>query len=121
MLSPNRIPSMRVRTHLSLLAAAVFLPVILGSAIAIKLLLDAERRAVLRSMQELARATVLSMDQEITAAQASAQALSTSSLLTHGDFAGFDAQSRAADAGSVRRSALLDADGRQLLNTAVPY
>jgi signal transduction histidine kinase len=112
---------MRVRTHLSLLAAAVFLPVILGSAIAIKLLLDAERAAVLRSMHEMARATVLAMDQEITAALAGAQALSTSAVLARGDVAGFHAQARAANAGSVRQSALLDADGRQLMNTAVPY
>jgi len=67
--------AMRVRTHLTLLAAAVFLPLILGSAIAIKLVLDAERHAVQRSMQELARATVLAMDQELTAAGASGQAL----------------------------------------------
>jgi signal transduction histidine kinase len=112
---------MRVRTHLSLLAAAVFLPLILGSGIAIKLLLDTERQAVMRSMQEMARATVLSMDQDIAAAQASAQALSTSALLAHGDFAGFYSQLLAADAGSVRKSALLDANGQQLLNSAVPY
>ncbi|WP_051971587.1 ATP-binding protein [Massilia sp. 9096] len=112
---------MRVRTHLSLLAAAVFLPVILGSALAIKLLLDAERRAVLRSMQEMARATVLTMDQEITAALASAQALSTSALLAHGDFEGFYAQARAADAGSKRHTALLRADARQVFTTLLPY
>jgi len=112
---------MRVRTHLSLLAAAVFLPVILGSAIAIKLLLDAERAAVLRSMQEMARATVLTMDQEITAALAGAKALSTSSVLARGDIAGFHAQARSANAGTARQAALLDADGQQLMNTAVPY
>ncbi|HEX8784665.1 MAG TPA: ATP-binding protein, partial [Telluria sp.] len=112
---------MRVRTHLSLLAAAVFLPVILGSAIAIKFLLDAERQAVLRSMQELARATVLSMDQEITAAIASAQALSTSPLLAGGDFAGFYGQARATETHTVRHTALLRADGQQLLSTFLPY
>jgi hypothetical protein len=80
---------MRVRTHLSLLAAAVFLPMIIGAGVAIKLLLDAERQAVLRGMQELARASVLAMDQELTAALAAGQVLSTSARLRHGDFEAF--------------------------------
>ena len=112
---------MRVRTHLALLAAVVFLPVILGSVIAIRLLLDAERQAVLRGMQELARATVLTMDQELTAALASGQALTTSTALFRGDFATFYSQARSADAGSVRHTVLLRADGTQVFNTARSY
>jgi signal transduction histidine kinase len=112
---------MRVRTHLALLATAVFLPVILGSAIAIRLLLDAERQAVLRSMQELARATVLTMDQELTAALASGQALTTSLSLFRGDFPTFYSQAKSANAGSGRETALLRADGGQVFNTARPY
>ncbi len=112
---------MRVRTHLALLAAGVFLPVILGSAIAIRLLLDAERQAVLRSMQELARATVLTMDQELTAALASGQALTTSMSLFRGDFATFYSQAQGANAGSARHTVLLRADGTQVFNTARPY
>lgn len=112
---------MRVRTHLALLAVVVFLPVILGSAIAIRLLLDAEREAVLRSMQELARATVLTMDRELTAALASGQALTTSMSLFRGDFATFYSQARSANAGSGRETVLLRADGEQVFNTARPY
>jgi signal transduction histidine kinase len=112
---------MRVRTHLALLAAAVFLPMILGSAIAIKLLLDAERHAAVRSMQELARASVLAMDQELTAAIASGRALSTSMALYRGDFEVFYGQARAANAGSARNTALLRPDAQQLFNTVQPY
>ncbi|WP_296948914.1 ATP-binding protein [uncultured Massilia sp.] len=112
---------MRVRTHLSLLAAAVVLPLVLGSAIAIKLLLDAERQAVLRSMQELARATVLAMDQELTAAMASARALATSSALYRGDFDAFYGQARAANAGSARNTVLMRPDAQQIFNTVLPY
>jgi signal transduction histidine kinase len=112
---------MRVRTHLSLLAAAVFLPMIVGAGVAIKLLLDAERHAVLRGMQELARASVLAMDQELTAAIAAGQALSTSTRLQEGDFASFYTQAQAANAGSARQTAVLLEDGRQLFNTAIPY
>jgi signal transduction histidine kinase/CheY-like chemotaxis protein len=112
---------MKVRTHLILLAAAVFLPLILGSAIAIRLVLDAERHAVQRSMQELARATVLAMDQELTAAAASGQALATSMALYRGDFETFYAQARAANAGSPRNTALLRPDAQQMFNTVLPY
>lgn len=112
---------MRVRTHLALLAAVVFLPVILGSAIAIRLLLDAERQAVLRSMQELARATVLTMDQELTAALASGQALTTSLSLFRGDFATFYSQASNANAGSGRHTVLLRADGEEVFDTIRPY
>jgi hypothetical protein len=112
---------MKVRTHLILLAAAVFLPLILGAAIAVKLVLDAERHAVQRSMQELARATVLAMDQELTAAAASGQALATSMALYRGDFETFYGQARAANAGSPRNTALLRTDAQQMFNTVLPY
>jgi signal transduction histidine kinase len=112
---------MRVRTHLSLLAMAVFLPMIVGAGVAIKLLLDAERHAALRGMQELARASVLAMDQELTAAIAAGQALSTSARLQTGDFAGFYNQARIANAGSHRETAVLREDGQQLFNTVVPF
>jgi signal transduction histidine kinase len=112
---------MRVRTHLSLLAAAVFLPLIFGAGVAIKLLLDAERHAVLRGMQELARAAVLAMDQELTAATASGKALATSARLQQGDFEGFYRQSQIANAGSSRHTAVLREDGQQLFNTVLPF
>ncbi len=112
---------MRVRTHLSLLAAAVFLPMIVGAGVAIKLLLDAERHAVLRGMQELARASVLAMDQELTAAIAAGRALATSARLRQGDFEGFHAQARAANAGTIRQTALLREDGQQLFNTVLLF
>jgi len=112
---------MRVRTHLSLLAAAVFLPMIVGAGIAIKLLLDAERHAMLRGMQELARASVLAMDQELTAAIASGQALATSARMRRGEFEGFYDQARAANAGTSRHTAVLREDGQQLFNTVVPF
>jgi hypothetical protein len=115
------IDTMRVRTHLSLLAVAVFLPMIVGAGVAIKLLLDAERHAVLSGMQELARASVLAMDQELTAAMAAGQALSTSARLKQGNFEGFYGQARAANAGTHRETAVLREDGQQLFNTALPF
>jgi signal transduction histidine kinase len=120
-LAEYKMPPMKVRTHLSLLAAAVFLPLIVGAGVAIKLLLDAERHAVLGGMQELARASVLAMDQELTAAVAAGQALSTSARLRRGDFEAFYGQARAANAGTRRETAVLREDGQQLLNTVLPF
>jgi signal transduction histidine kinase len=72
-------------------------------------------------MQELARATVLTMDQELTAALASGQALTTSLSLFRGDFATFYSQASTANAGSRRHTVLLRADGEEVFNTVRPY
>jgi hypothetical protein len=72
-------------------------------------------------MQELARASVLAMDQELTAALASGQVLATSARLQRGDFEGFHGQALAANAGGSRQTALLREDGQQLFNAALPF
>jgi signal transduction histidine kinase/CheY-like chemotaxis protein len=61
------------------------------------------------------------MDQELTAALAAGQVLSTSARLRHGDFEAFYGQAIAANAGSKRHTAVLREDGQQLFNTVVPF
>jgi signal transduction histidine kinase/ActR/RegA family two-component response regulator len=112
---------MRVRSHIALLVAVVLVPVVLFSALVLHFLIDAERKASLRSMQELARATVLIMDQELTVAMAAAQSLGTSPSLARGDFAEFYQQAKNANAGRVTNVALIDEHGQQLFNTIAPY
>jgi signal transduction histidine kinase len=112
---------MKVRSHLGLLVVAVLLPVVLFSAIVLNFLIAAERQAVLRSMQELARATVLVMDKEMAAAMSIAQSLSASRSLERGDFADFYQQAKIANAGRETNVALIDESGQQLFNTAVPF
>ncbi|MEC4718232.1 ATP-binding protein [Noviherbaspirillum sp. CPCC 100848] len=112
---------MNVRSHLGLLVLAVLLPVVLFSAVVLNFLIAAEREAVLRGMQEAARATVLVMDREMAAAMAVAQSLGTSRTLAKGDFEDFYQQAKTANAGSMVNLALIDESGHQLLNTAAPF
>jgi signal transduction histidine kinase/CheY-like chemotaxis protein len=112
---------MKVRSHLILLVTAILLPTILFSLLVLNVLLKAERAAALRSMQELARASVGVMDREATYAMATAQTLSTSRNLDEGEFAAF--YNQAVKSNSVREihAALIDERGQQVFNTVRPF
>jgi len=112
---------MKVRSHIVLLVSAILVPTVLFSAAVLNVLLTAEREAALRSMQELARASVNMMDRELTLAMAMAQALHTSPNLHAGDFEAFYAQAAASNAGHDIHAALLDEHGQQIFNTVRPY
>ena len=112
---------MKVRSHIVLLVAAVLVPIVLLSVVAISFLLAAERKAALRGMEELARASVLVMDQEMLLARATAQTLAAAPSLARGDFAAFYEQARSANAGRAMHTALISEDGQQLFNTVKPY
>ena len=112
---------MKVRSYLGLMAGVVLVPVILVLGYAIATLLDAERDAYLRSMREAARSTSLASDREWSFAAGSAIALRSSELLAANDLAGFFRQCQATVAGTDMNTALLDAGGRQLFNTARAY
>lgn len=109
---------MKVRSHLALLATAVLLPMILVSALALSMMLDAEREAQLRSMREAVRGTSVAVDREWGFAEGTARALRTSVLLDQGNLAGFYQQAKAATAGGTHEIALIDESGQQLFNTA---
>jgi signal transduction histidine kinase/ActR/RegA family two-component response regulator len=112
---------MKVRSHITLLVTAVLLPVVIFSTVVLHMMLTAERTAALRSMQELARASVNVMDREMTFAMATAQTLSTSRNLNEGNLEAFYAQAENANRNHQIHAALIDADGRQLFNTIRPY
>lgn len=112
---------MKVRSHIALLAAAILVPTLLFSAVVLNVLLTAERKAALRSMQELARATVGVMDREMTFAMATAQTLSTSRNLYEGNFAAFYEQAKASNQNRAIDAALIDQHGQQVFNTVRPY
>ena len=112
---------MKVRSHIALLVAAVLVPIAVFSIMAINFLIAAERKAALRSMEELARATILLMDQEMSFAKATAQTLGTSRILAQGNFADFYAQARSANLGRAMHTALIGENGQQLFNTVRPY
>jgi len=112
---------MKVRSHLALMAAAVLAPVVVFSALALKMLLDDEREAALRSMHETARAASLGVDREWSYAEGAVRALAESERLAQDDFAGFYAQAQAIAERRDLHVALLGADGRQIFNTVVPF
>ncbi|GGY77534.1 ATP-binding protein [Pseudoduganella plicata] len=112
---------MKVRSHIALLVLVILAPTVVFSAVALDLLLTAERQAALRSMQELARASVNVMDREMTFAMATAQTLSTSRVLQNGAIEEFYAQAKAANSHRDIHAALIDENGQQLFNTVRPF
>jgi predicted acylesterase/phospholipase RssA len=112
---------MKVRSHLALLVLAVVAPLVVFSAVVLNYMIDAERQAVLRGMQELARATLLIMDQKMAVSMATARSLSASPSLAKGNFADFYRQAKHANAGRDANLALIDESGQQELNTAIPF
>jgi signal transduction histidine kinase/ActR/RegA family two-component response regulator len=112
---------MKIRAYLALMAVAILIPVMLFSAISLNMLLRAEREAALRGVRETARTLVVSIDRELTNAQSAVRMLATSQYLDHGDFANFYKEARYADKAGATWTALLDDQGRQLLNTFAPF
>jgi signal transduction histidine kinase/ActR/RegA family two-component response regulator len=112
---------MKVRSHIALLVVAVVAPLVVFSATVLNYMIDAERQAVLRGMQELARATLLIMDKEMSVSMATARALSSSRSLVEGNFEEFYQQAKQASDGRDVHLALIDESGQQLLNTAIEF
>lgn len=112
---------LKIRTYLTLSASAVLVPVLVFAALALNMLLNAERKAALRAVQETARATALSVDSELAAAEARLRALATSQHLSRRDLASFYWQSRGALGNEEAWIVLFDASGQQLLNTRTDF
>ena len=112
---------MKVRSHLALMAAAVLLPVLLFSGLALNQFLKAEREAVLRSMTEAARATTLAIDREWSYAEGAAKILVTSPALVEEDFAQVYTRAKTGNSEKALHTLVISSEGEQILNTAVPY
>jgi signal transduction histidine kinase/ActR/RegA family two-component response regulator len=112
---------MKLRFHLAVLVAIVLLPILIFSAIVLDMLLTKAREAAFRSMHELARATVLAMDQEMTYAIATVRTLATSQRLANRNLAGFYQQAMRANSGGYFNTTLIDEQGQQVMNTIVPF
>ncbi|MES3020078.1 MAG: ATP-binding protein [Pseudomonadota bacterium] len=112
---------MRIRAYLTLMVAAVLVPVMLFAAISLDMLLTSERDAALRGVRETARTSLVSIDRELTNTQSAVRMLGTSHHLETGDLAGFYQQARFADKVGATWTALFDESGHQLMSTAVPY
>ncbi len=111
---------MKIRAHLALIVTATLIPVIVFAAVALNLLLDAERKAALKTLRETARSTALIVDRDLGIAEAGLRVLATSPLLATGDLNGFYQQASAANRGSTAWTMLLDTEGRALINAGQP-
>jgi signal transduction histidine kinase len=112
---------MKIRAYLALMVAAILVPVILFSTISLNMLLKAEREAALKGVRETARISLVSVDRELTNTESALRMLGTSQYLANGDLAAFYEQARFADKVGKTWTALLDENGGQLLNTAIPF
>ena len=112
---------MRIRTHLLLLVAAVLVPVIVASGLALDTIREGERQAVLRGLKETVRATSLIVDRELKGSIAAATALGNSKNLRDGDLRAFHAEASAFNQLPDVWTVLYDAQGAQLVNTVGLY
>lgn len=112
---------MKIRAHLTLIAIATLIPVVVFSAIAVHRLLDAERQSAFKSLQETARLTALIVDRELQSGQAALLVLGTSKSLLENDLRAFYEEAEAADRGLGAWTVLMDEHGKQLINTVLPF
>lgn len=117
----QRVDALKARAYLAVMALAVLVPIILFSAIALSMLMQAERQAALRSLKETARATTLAVDRELSIAEARARVLASATSLVDGNLKAFHERATFANKGSKSWTVLFDEDGQQLVNTLVPF
>ncbi|NEX59592.1 ATP-binding protein [Noviherbaspirillum galbum] len=112
---------MKIRTYLALMAGTVLVPILVFSAFALDMLVDDERQAAVRSMHELARATSLAVDGEMTRLDGVVRALATSRLLAAENFREFYGQAVAANVGRGTQMTLFNQGGQREFTTVIPY
>ncbi len=112
---------MKIRAYLVLMVAAVLVPVVVFSTIALNQLLTAERQAALNGASETARAALISVERELASSEIALRMLAGSYALDVGDFAAFHQQARMADRHGVSWTFLLDENGSTLLDTSQDY
>ncbi|HEX8614615.1 MAG TPA: ATP-binding protein [Telluria sp.] len=112
---------MHIRAYLFLMAAGILVPVIVFAGLALAMLQNAERDAALRGLKETSNSIALLVDRELYSAEAGLRVLGGSPSLAEVDLKAFYAQARRANRGSTGWTVLLDAQGRQLINTYLPY
>ena len=112
---------MKIRSYLALMVGAILVPVIAFSAIALNLLLKAERDAALKGVREMARISLVSIDRELTNTESALRMLAISTHLSKSEFPEFYEKARYADQVGSTVTALLDEQGALVLTTSMPY
>jgi len=111
---------MKLRTHYLMLAFFIIVPLVAGSGVALKMLLDAHRDAAVGRVEDSSRAIAMMVDAELARALTVTRALASSSALADNDLATFYREAAAANAGPGAWIILYDGTGRQLVNTRLP-
>ncbi len=112
---------MRIRSHLVLMAAAILLPVTLAGGIALERIREGERQSALRGLRETVRATALLVDREAQGALSALRVLAGSQHLEAQDLRSFHARAKALNQPTDGWTLLLDSEGREVLDTLVPF
>jgi len=114
--------SMKARSYLILMAAAILVPVVLVASVGLSRLLQSERESRVRSVQETGRAGALVIDREIAVAEASLRGIVNSEALRRDDFAQLHREATAMDRSTPWSWTLLsDYDGTPLFNTRIAW
>jgi signal transduction histidine kinase/ActR/RegA family two-component response regulator len=103
------------------LVAAVMLPTLLASIVAILYVYKEEETGFQQALKEATRALSLVVDRELARREAIARTLSNSPTLTRADLASFYEYARAIAPTPDTAIVLHDLSGRQLVNTRVPF
>jgi signal transduction histidine kinase/ActR/RegA family two-component response regulator len=112
---------MKLRTYYLLLAATLILPLAAGSGVAMKMLLDAQRQAAVGRIAESSHSIAMMVDADLLRARAVMHALGGSQALAQGDLEKFYREAGEASAGEGAWVVLYAEDGRQVLNTRLPF
>jgi signal transduction histidine kinase/CheY-like chemotaxis protein len=112
---------MHIRAYLFMMAAGILIPVILFSGLALNMLQNAERDAALNALGQSANGVALRVERELYSAEAALKVLAASPSLARQDYRAYYDEARVSSQAPTMWSVLLDAQGRQLVNTAVPY
>lgn len=116
----TRLPTIQAR--ISALVVACVLPAALAASLLLYHDYQMERADIERSSVDTARALSQVIDRELIGAEATLRVLSTSPYLKKGDLQNFYRQTQEVlQDGSGTMFVVRDADGKQLLNTLMPY
>lgn len=114
-------PRLSLRHMLWGLVLALVLPAIVIACAGFYSVYQAERQATDLRVQDITRAMTLSLDREIEKTETAMRILASSPLIRSGDFAAFYRQAKEAGLPEPAWVALIDPDGKVLLNTRVAY
>ncbi len=112
---------MKIRTKLLLMAAAILIPVIVASGMALEKIREDGRKAALHGLRDAARVTALIVDREVQGSLSALKALGSSPNLEARDFKAFYAQAAAFNQMPDTWTVLFDDKGAQLVNASLSY